>query len=237
MSNIFDRIASRNDGHPEQEELTVRTTGVGQSEGGVCTSTDVKEVTQELLKHGHLYEAIKPELFRRAIVRERDVLAALEPLDLALRLDTHRGVAFLVIAESAFDSTDEGQVWTHPLVRRQRLTLEQSLLVAILRQAFVMHEQESGIGQSAATIAVDDLLPQYLTYFGDSGSDSRNESRLLSLLDQLKTYGIVSEVDNRHEITIRPIVAHLANPESLTALLRLLREKASVPETSREGSE
>jgi Domain of unknown function (DUF4194) len=111
------------------------------------------------------------------------------------------------------------------LVRRQRLTLEQSLLIALLRQAFVMYEQESGVGQNAATIAIDELLPQFMAYAGDSGSDAKNESRLLSLLDQLKTHGIVSEVDKKHEVVIRPLIAHLANPDSLTALLVLLKDQ------------
>ena len=154
------------------------------------------------------------------------------PLDLTLRLDTHRGIAFLVVAESTSESPDGDEAWSHPLVRRQRLTLEQSLLVAILRQAFMIHEQESGIGHSAAKISVDELLSQFLTYFDDSGSDARNESRLMNLLDQLKVHGIVTEVDSNLEVTIRPIIAHLANAESLSALLRVLTEKASSPEQS-----
>ena len=159
-----------------------------------------------------------------------------EPLDLALRLDTHRGVAFLTVAQSAQEQTEGADAWTHPLVRRQRLTLEQSLLIAILRQAFVMHEQESGVGQSAAKIATDELLPQFLTYFDDSGSDAKNESRLLNLLDQLKTYGIVSEVDKKGEVTIRPMIAHLANPESLTALLQVFRDQSQTAVTAEQES-
>ncbi len=57
------------------------------------------------------------------------------------------------------------------------------MLVALLRQAFVMHEQESGVGQGAAIVAVDELLPQFMAYMGDSGSDAKNESRLLNLLE------------------------------------------------------
>lgn len=231
MSNIFDRIASGNGRVPERDESVSHTTDVEQPEAADSTPLEVKQVTQELLKHGYIEEATKTDLFKRALVHEREILAALEPLDLEMRLDTHRGVVFLLVSAAVCDPSDEGQAWTHPLVRRQRLTLEQSLLVAILRQAFVMHEQESGIGQSAAKMAVDDLLPQFLTYFDDSGSDARNESRLLSLLDQLKTHGIVSEVDSKHEITIRPLIAHLANPESLTALLRVLRAQAETGES------
>ncbi|QDT27854.1 hypothetical protein Enr10x_31890 [Gimesia panareensis] len=225
MSNIFDRkVSGSNVGeHSVHQESTSQTANIQVEENSSLTSSDVKELTQELLKNGYIEETRKPEFFRRSVIYEKEIIAALEPLDLILRLDTHRGVAFLAVAESACN-LDDGQEWTHPLVRRQRLTLEQSLLVAILRQAFVMHEQESGVGYSTAKISIDDLLPQFLTYFDDSGSDAKNESRLMRLLDQLKIYGIVSEVDKNQEVIIRPLIAHLANPESLSALLQILCE-------------
>ena len=227
MMNIFDRMTSQ-DGDdepaaldPARSELIETATGEEVSQ----SLSDVKEATQELLKHGYIEEEKKPLLFRKTVLRQQEIAAALEPLDLVLRLDTHRGVAFIAVArvegEASGDKNVEGDEWSHPLVRRQRLTLEQSLLIALLRQAFVIHEQETGVGHSTARIAVDDLLPLFLTYFEDSGSDSKNTSRLCSLLDQLKTYGIVSEVDKNEEITIRPLIAHLANPESLAALLRV----------------
>ena len=239
MKNVFDRMASGAEKVSESIEASSRPLGTELSgkpdanttDESASTSSDVKEVSQELLKYGYLEEARKPTLFQRAVVREREIMVALEPLDLRLRLDTHRGVAFLTVADTAYDSSEEG-AWSHPLVRRQRLTLEQSLLIAILRQSFVMHEQESGVGQSAAKLALDDLLPQFLTYFDDSGSDAKNESRLSNLLDQLKTYGIVSEIDKNHEVTIRPMIAHLANPESLMALLQVLSEKAQAEDAS-----
>ena len=232
MKNIFDRMVTEVEDSSEAtgDMLAQPSTNgnpcAGASDGSIRTPSEVKEVTQELLKHGFLEEAQDSNLFRRTIIHEREIAAALEPLDLVLRLDSHRGVAFLAVAQAANECSggvEEG--WAHRLVRRQRLTLEQSLLVALLRQAFVMHEQESGVGQSAASIAVDELLPQFLAYSGDSGSDAKNESRLLNLLDQLKTYGIVSEVDKKHEVTIRPLIAHLAGPESLTALLAVLKEQ------------
>ena len=105
----------------------------------------------------------------------------------------------------------------------------------------MMHEQDAGVGHTKAVVAVDELLPQFLTYFPDSGSDQKNESRLLSLLDQLKTYGIVSEVDKQEQVTIRPMVAHLANPESLGNLLHVLKTQAEAnqtqPATNEEGEQ
>jgi len=216
-----------------EEDAVPNAPGRENNEQAFATASDVKAATQELLRHGYIEEIAKTALFRTSIVREREIAAALEPLDLALRLDTHRGVAFLIVAGATNESTD-GAEWAHPLVRRQRHTLEQSLLVAVLRHAFVMHEQEVGVGHSPARVAVDDLLPQFLTYFEDSGSDAKNESRLSILLDQLKTYGIVSEVDRNNEVIIRPMIAHLANPESLAALLRVFREQAGSGETREE---
>ncbi len=231
MNDVFDRLATEDPGPPSDEETpaagSVPASSPPSAHGEPAgTPIEIKEVTQELLRHGWIEETRKPVLFRRAVRLENAIAAALEPLDLALRLDTHRGLALIVLAETACGKAEDDVAWAHPLVRRQRFTLEQSLLVALLRQTFVLHEQEAGVGESAAKIAVDDLLPQFLTYFDDSGSDARNLSRLSNLLDQLKTCGIVSEIDKNQEVTIRSVIAHLANPESLASLLITFREKA-----------
>ncbi len=66
------------------------------------------------------------------------------------------------------------------------------------------------------------------TYLGDLGSDAQERKRLLTLLEQLKSHGIVSDVDEHERVTIRPIIAHLANPESLAGLIEDLRRAARV---------
>jgi len=226
--NIFDQFSEQpqNSNPPDvkaRESIATDSVIDGASaDSANTTDKQIKDATQELLRRGHIEESHKPVIFRNACTHERKLQTVLEPLDLSLRLDTHRGVAWLTVAKTDDESKEE-DAWSHPLVRRQRLTLEQSLLIALLRQAFMLHEQNDGVGQSPAKIAIEELLPQFLTYFEDSGSDQKNESRLLSLLDQLKTYAIVSEVDKNHEVTIRPMIVHLANPESLSALLQSLK--------------
>jgi len=231
MSNIFDSMVPDPDSQQtDQDSLTPADV---QDHGGdhrvmFNTPSDIKQVIGELLKSGVIDESAKTDLFRRCVTHEAIINEKLEALDLAVRLDEHRGVAFVVVADSgndAVESLDQDE-WSHPLVRRQRLTLEQSLLIAILRQAFVMHEQEMGVGQTMVKVAVDELLPQFMTYLGDSGSDQKNESRLLNQLDHLKGYGVVSAVDKNQEVTIRPLIAHMANPHSLKALLEVLNTKA-----------
>ncbi len=247
MSNIFDRMAAgsgedqpqpTDDIPPAQTQPVVDVQRVEH----IRIAGDVRQAIQELLRLGYLEEKQKSELFRTAIVHEREINAALEPLDLAVKIDSYRGIALIVVRRDGENATSQdmeslSDEWAHPLVRRQRLTLEQSLLIAILRGAFVLHEQESGVGGRPARIAVDELLPQYLTYIGDSGSDARNETRLNNLLEQLKGYGIVSEVDAKQEITIRPLIAHIANPESLAALLQTMTHMEGELSAAQDGGE
>jgi len=183
---------------------------------------EVKTLVQEILRNGFIENAADSVRFNAVTRYRQDIEKVLEPLDLRIELDEVRGLAVLSVNQSAEATSDEA--WNHPLVRRQRLTLEQSLLVAILRQTHVLHELESGIGVREVRISFDDLLSQLQVYLPDTGSDTKNRQRLLTLLDQLKPHGIVSDPDSRDEITIRPLITRLANPETLTALLKHFRE-------------
>lgn len=229
MSIIFDEITNDIDdatlavstvqGHPE----------IHVAEGQYTTSA-LKTAVQDLLKFGVLEAERKPNLYQLILTHHEQINRILEPLDLRLKVDAVRGMAFLLVAQGFVAEnalTDVDDEWSHPLVRRQRFTLEQSLLVAILRQLFVLHEQESGIGASAALVHLDDLLPHVQLYLGDLGSDAREQKRLRNLLDNLKSHGLVSDVDEKDQFTIRPIITHLADPQSLQNLLLHFRQLAS----------
>lgn len=205
---------------PEQNavEADNPTETSGDSDPTETTGLQLKAAVQELMKFGLLEDATKPNLYR--IIRERlpDARKILEPFDLAIELDDVRGIAFLKIADVVNKDPDEA--WSHPLVRRQRLTSEQSLLVAILRQAYIAYEQEYGLGADGARIDFDELQTQFDTYFGNSGSEAGDRERLSRVITQLHSHSIVSEPDKENQIRIRPIIVHLANPEQLRALLR-----------------
>lgn len=205
--------------------MTATTTPTGENTfTDAYTPRYIKDATLELLKYGLLESATKPNLYRTAMTHSAAINQVLEPLDLALKIDEVRGIAYLIVAQTATEQIDDE--WSHPLVRRQRLNLEQSLLIAILRQLFVAHEQETGLGATAALVTLEDVLPRLQTYLGNLGSDALEQKRLRNLLDQLKGYGLVSEIDTHDQFTIRPIIAHLANPESLANLLHAFREEA-----------
>ncbi len=198
------------------------------------TNRRLREAVQELLKYGLLEESHKPNLYRIVLSYVQEISDILEPLDLAMGVDDLRGLVFVTVRQSEVMEQDD---WAHPLVRRQRLNLEQSLLVAILRQQFIVYEQEAGTGASEALVAVYELIPQLQIYLGDLGSDAKERTRVVMLLDQLKGHGLVSAIDSHERVIIRPIIAHLANPENLQALLHWLREQASVEQEANDNGE
>jgi len=232
MSDYFDRLTSQADDQQALDEPQQTPQAMDDvdeqaaAEAGHYTPGKVKATAQELLKFGLLEADRKPNLYQVAITQTAAINRILEPFDLRLKVDDVRGLAFLVVSEQLFSEGEENDEWSHPLVRRQRLTMEQSLLVAILRQHFIAHEQEAGLGAGEATVELDELLPQLQLYLGDTGSDTRDQKRLRNLLDNLKNHGIVSDIDANDQVVIRPIITHLANPENLQNLLHHFRQLA-----------
>ena len=191
-----------------------------------ATPVALRRAVQELLKHGLLEETTKPLLFRQIAGDTARINAQLEPLDLEVRVDDVRGLAFVAIPLDYHGDGEDDDEWTHPLLRRQRLTLEQSLLLAILRREFLQREQEGGIGVPVQ-LPIDRLLAQIEIYLGTTGSEMQERKRLATLLEALRGQGVVSEVDDQESITIRPMIVHLANPQNLQALLQHLRSLAT----------
>ncbi|HMZ87313.1 MAG TPA: DUF4194 domain-containing protein [Giesbergeria sp.] len=231
--DIFDRMAAQGaSAQAEQslskEELPALVESGIAAQSSSRTPPNVRQALQFLLAHGWIESATKPKLFHLIAAQATLLDALLEPLDLRVVVDDVRGLAFLaVVPDYAGDDTDESEQddWTHPLMKRQRLTLEQSLLLALLRREFLQREQESGTG-AVVRITVDSLLPQLETYLGATGSDMQERKRLGQLLENLRTHGMVSDVDAQDCITIRPMIVHLLNPENLQTLLLRLREVA-----------
>ena len=242
--DIFDQIAAQaptvdaRDALPKDEQSALD--GVEDTASfSQRTPQNIRKALQYLLANGWLEATTKPVLFRLIAAQALQLDQLLEPLDLRVAVDDVRGLAFLaVMADYESDDVDESEQddWTHPLMRRQRLTLEQSLLLAILRREFLQREQESGTG-ATVRITVESLLPQLETYLGATGSDMQERKRLNQLLDNLRTHGMVSEVDAQDCIIIRPMIVHLLNPENLQSLLLKLREITHGTASARPGDE
>jgi hypothetical protein len=234
MNNIFDQLSGANpsDARAETADKQSAINKVPESETNQTQSSHsealfyerkIKIVTQELIKFGLLEASNKSRQYQTCLHHQETINTILAPLDLQLKIDDTRGLAFLIIPLK--DELEHNDAWQHPLVRRQRMNLEQSLMVAILRQHYLAHEQDAGTGALKAIAHLDDLLPQLNQFLGASGSDERDEKRLRNLLDQLKSYALVSEVDDNDKIIIRPLIAHLNNPEHLQGLIAELKQR------------
>jgi len=195
-----------------------------------------KLVAQELIKYGIVEMVNKPNYYQHCLRHKTSIEKILSPLDLKLGIDDVRGLVFVLVGdgckqvqddELARATNEQVDDWQHPLVRRQRMNLEQSLLLAILRQQFVAHEIEAGVGGQKALVFLDDLLPQLNQFLGVTGSDEKDNKRLRQLLDQLKSYGLVSDIDDNERVAIRPLIAHVANPENLKNLIVALKKHVS----------
>ena len=222
--DLFDQWAAAPQASPVQDNApTPEPQPEPAPETTPATPQPLRRALQELLRSGLLEQASKPQLFRHIANDMAHVNRLLEPLDLQVRVDDLRGLAYVAVAPGwQADDAEDDDEWTHPLVRRQRLTLEQSLLLAVLRREFLQREQEGGLGVAVA-LSIDGLLPQLEIYLGATGSDMQDRKRLLELLDKLRAHGVVSEVDAQDQLTIRPMIVHLANPENLQGLLAHLR--------------
>ncbi len=242
MNDFFDRRVAE---MPDEEEgkydpmefaASAQPNATADAEGSAqYTPRITRQTVQHLLKFGLLESHQKGNLYDHAIANMETVNRLLEPFDLRMRADTIRGLAFLMVAGHEAAGDDSEDDWSHPLVRRQRLNLEQSLLVAVLRQQYVIHEQEAGVGAGGLRLEVDEIQQQIQVFLGDSGSDSSNERKVRTLLDQLKVHGIVSEIDKNDEVHVRPIITHLANPETLQLLLEQFKSMPKAPTVAEEN--
>lgn len=224
MPDFFDQLTA-NDSPSKQVTEPTEAKPIEQEPANTYTPQTIKQSAQELMKFGLIEADKKPHLYQTCLTQMAQIQLVLEPFDLNLQVDEVRGLAFLLVSGALLEG--EQDEWSHPLVRRQRLTLEQSLLIAILRKYFLKHELESGIGASQAQLHLEDLLADVQMYLGDMGSEQREQTRLRNLLEKLKGHGIVSEVDQNDMFHIRPIIAHLANPENLANLLETYRQQAA----------
>jgi len=253
MSNIFDQMANKHhNAKPDiKDNMTVtKVHSSSMNEPHIVNpqyllALEAKQATQQLMKYGVVEMANKAKLYQLCIREHIAINQILSLLDLNMKIDDVRGLVYLsLLVSDPFkdnDPIDEqppvivannnlDDLWKHPLIRKQRMNLEQSLLVAILRQHFVAHELDAGIGDQKSYVHLDELLPQLNQFLGDKGSDVQDLKRLRNLLEQLRGYGLVSEIDSHEKLVIRPLIAHVANPENLKALIAALKTHRKLTE-------
>lgn len=198
----------------------------------------IREVVQELFKNGFIEESDYKRLYRAALANTEQVEQIFEPFDLDVQYDEFRGLAFVRVRR---ESGEIAEGWTHPLIRRYPFNLEQTLLIAVLRQHLIECEMESGVGSAIPQMTVDDVIIQLRAYLGEPGSDFKDRQRAVKLLTHLRKHHLISMSEQSDHFTIRPLIAHVANPGNLMALLQWLDihdlSADQLPPTCEEGED
>lgn len=242
MPSIFDDLTRKPEDEQPPQDGADQEQDAAQPDSDFFTALDdelrttrrVREVVQQLYKNGDIEEAEDSGLYRAAVANADLVERILEPFDLGIQLDELRGVVFIKVRQEPGDTSDG---WTHPLVRRHCFTLEQTLLIALLRQHLIAFEMESGVGAGLAQMTVDEVVTQLHAYLGEPGSDLKDRSRAMNLLEQLKNHHLVTTIDSSDRFTIRPLIAHVANPDNLSALIRWLGSYGTTLDRSNRSDE
>lgn len=227
MTSIFDELTGK---AGDQEELSENVEQERELEDLDIDVLDVedddqrtprviREVVQELFKHGFIEEADYGRLYRVALANTELIDQIFEPFDLNVQFDEVRGLVFVRVLHEP-GVIVEG--WTHPLIRHYPFTLEQTLLIAVLRQYLIECEMENGIGSTIPQMTVDDVITHLRAYLGENGADFKDRKRAVRLLLHLRKHHLISMNEHSDRFTIRPLIAHVANPENLTALLQWL---------------
>ena len=97
--DIFDQWASAAP-VTDVDENTAAGDGATSVPTPLATPVDLRRAVQELLKNGVLEHSAKPKMFSQIANDTARVNAQLEPLDLEVRVDDVRGLAFVAIASS-----------------------------------------------------------------------------------------------------------------------------------------
>lgn len=243
MPSIFDELTGNppdEDGpneslgqEPEPEDLSLNISDIDDDDQR--TPRRIREVVQELFKHGFIEEAYYERLYQTALGNAELVSQIVEPFDLKIEFDEIRGLVFIRVLHEA---AEVAEGWTHPLILHKSFNLEETLLVAVLRQYLIECEMENGVGTAIPQMTVDDVIVQLRAYLGERGADFKDKKRAMGLLKKLRSRHLISMNEHSDRFTIRPLIAHVANPESLTALLQwLLAHDFSADQFSPMGEE
>ena len=102
----------------EREDATATTATAATP---TATPVELRRAVQELLKNGVLEHSAKPQMFSQIANDTARVNAQLEPLDLEVRVDDVRGLAFVAVAPSYLpESGDEAGASICPHCCRSR---------------------------------------------------------------------------------------------------------------------
>jgi hypothetical protein len=163
-------------------------------------------------------------------------------MGLIVVVDEPAGYAYLrQEADDATESWDEARLAPLPIVlRRRKLSYHQTLLLVLLRERLLRHEQSSST-DTQLYLKEEELLEMLRPYFPESNNEKKFRARALPLLRRADELNLIFPLKNRTESVYRveQIIKAKLSPEQISEIrLRLStppeEETSSPDETSPE---
>jgi hypothetical protein len=159
---------------------------------------------------GPLYQE-ETDLWNRLLIEEENVRAHYRTMGLEVVVDPESGYAFLKQEEGADadggDWQESGEAPLPRLLRRTPLSYHQTLLLVLLRERLLQHEQSP---DSEAFLYLDDeaLMDLLRPYYGETHNEKKLNERAARVITRLVELGILRKLKNRSDSIYRvePII-------------------------------
>lgn len=154
---------------------------------------------------GPLYQD-ETELWNRLLTEEADVRAHYRNMGLDVVIDPDSGFAFLKQEETAPAEDGDWQESTEAamprLLRRTPLSYHQTLLLILLRERLLQHEQ-SPDSEVYLYLDDDDLTDLLRPYFAETHNEKKLDDRVARVIGRLVDIGVLRKLKNRSEAIYR----------------------------------
>lgn len=194
------RTPEASEANPEDDALDAET-------------TRYREALQRLISSGVIYESRHSELYQALLANKSQIRSTLRELGLRMTVDDSFGLIILRLPVSDDIEEDEG---AHPLVRRRRLTLLDSLVALVLRDHYMTREN---VGDRTVVIDVEQLEDALRAFLPIFGSETILRKRITGAIKRFKDYNILASLpgsDNEFEVT--PVIRIVVNADMLQGL-------------------
>lgn len=190
---------------------------------------------------GPLYHS-DADLWRILRTNAEAVREHFQRMGLELTLDEEAGYAFLRQAEESEEPSDgeSGEAPLPRLLRRTPLSYHQTLLMVLLRERLLQHDQ-SADGEEYLHFDYKQLLDLQRPYFPDSSNEKKTEDRIARTISRLVDLGVLRKLKNRSEdiYRVEPILRAKLPVEQIREIRDRLRAHLGEEEeeTAKENGE
>lgn len=185
---------------------------------------------------GPLYQE-ETDLWYRLRTEADAVCAHYRQMGLDVVIDEEAGYAFLRQVDERDDGESEnGEAPLPRLLRRTPLSYHQTLLMVLLRERLLQHDQ-SVDGESFLFYDTKQLLELLRPYFPESSNEKKVEERMARAISRLVELGVLRKLKNRSEdiFRVEPILRAKLPVEEIKEIRDRL--KATLPEGTEETQE